>query len=901
MEKLYKILFDDSKLSELNLTSEELDKIEYSFVEEYNSARENMHIEVYFQAIVDLKEKKIAGFEALSRWVHPKYGLIPTESFISFAEKTGIIRDLDEFVIKKCIQFSNKWIKLKKNSIFININVSPYDLSDYEFVNRIIRLFEKREKYVDINLEITETNNYRPDKIVIEKLKKIGLNIALDDFGTGYASISQVKNMMVDIIKIDISFVSDLSKDLNSTLITNAMINMAKSLRLKVVAEGIETLEQLDFFIKNKCDYGQGYLFHKAAKSDEIIDTNFDYIEGIIASSNKELDKIASKLDYLKTYNEGKVIYQPINFDGTIETPNSYFSKVIGIPTTSLKNRNIKEFVIASANEDLSEEINKALFIDTVEYVGILKTLDKNSLALFTFAKTKDNVDVFIELLEEKESIMNFVQDIRKSYKKIFNDSPIAIIISNRNFEVIEWNEKATETFGWTKEEIVGTYLLDKIVSKEDVSAVENILIPLLSGKAVERINDNVTKFGSVLTCKWYNKLISDENGKTSMIISIAEDITKKISDEKLLQLQAKAMNQSNASIFITDLDSKIEYINDVVLSMTGYNKYELVGEKTSKLKSGKQTNEFYKELWDTIKAGNVWYGQFENKKKDGSLFWADSKVYPILDSDGIATNYLCIQNDVTEEKQLREEYYKMSNVLTAQEKLASVGVLAAGIIHEINTPITSISSNLEYLDNLLKEIDCPCSVSEEVNEVMEDLILAVKQTNSISKSLKRFVYKKHDKIHEYFDLNIEIKNMLILAKNEYKYYADVILELGDIEPILGFPGEIRQVLLNLIINAIYAIRSKDKLNRGRITIKTYQELEDVFLLMSDDGIGMDENVKGKIFEPFFTTKESGVGTGLGLNITKEIVVNHHKGDIDVESIEGKGTTFIIKLKTEIN
>ncbi|MGB3368826.1 MAG: EAL domain-containing protein [Acidaminobacteraceae bacterium] len=902
MESLYKILFNELSKAKLKFTLGEQEKIEYSFVEEYKYARENNHIEIYFQAIIDLEEKKIAGFEALSRWKHPKYGLIPTQNFIEFAEKTGVIRELDEFVIIEGIKFSDKWIDLKKNNIFININVSPYDLGDYDFVNRVIKLFGKRKSYVEINLEITETNNYKPDKIVIEKLKNAGLNIALDDFGTGYASISQVKNMMVDIIKIDISFVSDLGKDLNSNLITTAMINMATSLRLKVVAEGIETLEQLDFFIKNKCNYGQGYLFHKAAKVEEILETDFAYISDIILSSNKDLDKVESKLEYVKTYSEGKIIYQPVSFDGIIEKPNSYFSKITGKSMLDLKGMKIQDFVIGDGDGHFNEELSKVIFMDIIEYVGVLKLQERNTLALFTFTKSKskerekDAIDIFIELLEEKESVINFVQDIRKSYKKIFNDSPIAIIISNRNFEVLEWNEKATETFGWEKHDVVGKYILDKIVKKDDVKVVENILIPLLSGKAVEHINDNITKFGKTITCKWYNKLIKDEKGKTSMIISIAEDISKKISAEKMLDLQSKAMNQSNSGIYITDLDSKIEYVNDKFVSITGYSKEKLIGIEISKIKSGKQNDEFYKELWKTIKSGEVWYGQFENRKKDGELYWADSKIYPIFDSSGIITNYLCIQDDITEEKKLREEYYKMASTLTSQEKLASVGVLAAGIIHEINTPISSISSNLQYLDDLLKESDCPCSMSEEVASVMEDLLLAVNQTNSISKSLKKFVYKQNDNIQEYFDLNIEIKNMLILAKNEYKYYADITLELGELDSIIGFPGEIRQVLLNLIINSIYAIRSKDKSNRGKIVIQTYQIDEDVFLVMSDDGIGMTENVKKKIFEPFFTTKESGVGTGIGLNITREIIVKHHKGEISVESEFGKGTTFTIKL-----
>lgn len=143
-------------------------------------------------------------------------------------------------------------------------------------------------------------------------------------------------------------------------------------------------------------------------------------------------------------------------------------------------------------------------------------------------------------------------------------------------------------------------------------------------------------------------------------------------------------------------------------------------------------------------------------------------------------------------------------------------------------------------------------------------------------------------------DLNKGIKDTVTIANNEIKYDALVIENLRSIPVIPAVSGEINQVLLNLVVNAVHAIKSKGI--KGLITICTYADSENVYCEISDDGEGIPEEYIGKIFEPFFTTKPVGTGTGLGLSIVHDIIVNKHKGKIDVESIRGQGTTFRFAL-----
>lgn len=153
----------------------------------------------------------------------------------------------------------------------------------------------------------------------------------------------------------------------------------------------------------------------------------------------------------------------------------------------------------------------------------------------------------------------------------------------------------------------------------------------------------------------------------------------------------------------------------------------------------------------------------------------------------------------------------------------------------------------------------------------------------------------------ESYDLNTGIKNTLIIAKNEIKYVAEIEMDLGELPEIQASSGQINQVLLNIIINAAYAIKEKQIDKLGLIKISSYHDDQFVFCSIQDNGFGMNEETLQRIFNAFFTTKPMGQGTGLGLSISYDIIVNKHSGDISVSSEKGIGTTFIIKLPLAAN
>jgi signal transduction histidine kinase len=290
----------------------------------------------------------------------------------------------------------------------------------------------------------------------------------------------------------------------------------------------------------------------------------------------------------------------------------------------------------------------------------------------------------------------------------------------------------------------------------------------------------------------------------------------------------------------------------------------------------------------------------------------------PLLKNDG-AIWKMTISRDITEIKQ-------MGAMLLQTEKMASIGQLAAGIAHEINNPIGFISSNLKMLSDYEKNLadlvgqyrKFAASLKEEgsetqhldallgailANEKEMDIDFIMKDlTNLISESregadrikeiinnIKYFAHPGDDKIKN-VDVNHCIETTLRVIGNELKHKAVVIKELGEAPFIKGFPQELNQVVMNLLVNALQAIEEK-----GEIRITTSHDHGFVRIVVSDNGHGILEENLTRIFNPFFTTKEVGKGTGLGLSIAFNIVRKHH-GSIDVKSRVGEGTTFVVSL-----
>ncbi|POD73265.1 diguanylate cyclase [Pseudomonas syringae group genomosp. 3] len=232
-------------------------------------------LEVFYQPKLCLLTGRLLGMEALLRWNHPEKGMIRPDQFISVAEETGLIIPIGKWVARQSCRMSKDLTAAGFGNLQVAINVSPKQFSDPELVSSIAAIL--KEEQLDpslLELELTEgllleaTEDTRQQ---LDSLKKLGLSLAMDDFGTGYSSFSYLKKFPIDVIKIDRSFIRDIPDDEDDMEITSAVIAMAHNLKLKVVAEGIETAAQLAFLRRHRCDVGQGYLFDRPIPGEELI------------------------------------------------------------------------------------------------------------------------------------------------------------------------------------------------------------------------------------------------------------------------------------------------------------------------------------------------------------------------------------------------------------------------------------------------------------------------------------------------------------------------------------------------------------------------------------------------------------------------------------------------------
>ena len=237
-------------------------------------AIQNEEFRVYYQPLISLATGTVMGTEALLRWQHPKRGLLPPSAFITILEETGMIVPVGEWVLRTACKQNKAWQDggFPRLRVAVNFSARQFQIKNLaELIHRV--LAETGMPAETLELEITESTALKDAKLTLEildQLHKLGISISLDDFGTGYSALGYLNRYPFQTLKADRSFISDIPGDLKDTAITAAIIAMAHSLKLRVVAEGVETSEQLDFLRSNNCDEVQGFLFSRPVPSDEL-------------------------------------------------------------------------------------------------------------------------------------------------------------------------------------------------------------------------------------------------------------------------------------------------------------------------------------------------------------------------------------------------------------------------------------------------------------------------------------------------------------------------------------------------------------------------------------------------------------------------------------------------------
>ena len=393
---------------------------------------------------------------------------------------------------------------------------------------------------------------------------------------------------------------------------------------------------------------------------------------------------------------------------------------------------------------------------------------------------------------------------------------------------------------------------------------------------------------------------------------TVFADITAHKQAEAELQLQGSALNAAANAIVITDPKGDVVWANPAFTKLTGYAASEVLGKNLRVLKSGQHDAAFYRLMWETICAGLVWSGEIVNKRKDGSLYTEEMTITPVSTDAGVITHYIAIKQDITARKLVGHALEISNRQLVAaaaelgvaqqqivqQASLRALGQMASGIAHDFNNALSPI---IGFSELLLKH-PAQLADQEKAKKFLTSINTCGQDAANVVRRLREFGRQRvAGQISEAIDLPGLVLQIIDLTQPRWQDQAQaagltiqIATDLGKVPVIAGEEFSIREVLTNLIFNAVDALPTG-----GTITLGTAVDGEFVRVWVSDTGTGMTEEVRQRCFEPFFTTKDD-KGTGLGLAMVHGIV-QRHGGTVEVESKLGQGTTVTIRLPLKLS
>jgi PAS domain S-box-containing protein len=420
---------------------------------------------------------------------------------------------------------------------------------------------------------------------------------------------------------------------------------------------------------------------------------------------------------------------------------------------------------------------------------------------------------------------------------------------------------------------------------------------------------------------RWYATTVSrfSNEGLPRVVLAHREITKHKLADERLRSSETlfRAIAESAVDLIaVMDTTGRRMYCSPSYTGSLGYSLAELEAQVALEIVHPEE-RERVRRTFQMIGGGVLQsiHTEYRVARKDGQWLKFDFHLTAIPDPLGGPTRILVLGRDITEREAAEQERQRMEVQLRHSQKLQSIGQLAAGIAHEINTPTQYIGDNLRFMQegitDLLKTVDKLMPLMPEAMDKAEidylrgelpkaahQSLEGVARVSKIVGAMKEFSHPGGEE-KTLADLNRAIESTVTVSRNEWKYVAELTLDLDpDLPPVPCLPSEINQVVLNLVVNAAHAIADQvgNSGQLGRITVSTRHEGGEAVILVEDSGAGIPEAIRSRIFDPFFTTKEVGRGSGQGLAIAHTVVVDKHGGSISFETEDGAGTVFTIRL-----
>jgi len=601
--------------------------------------------------------------------------------------------------------------------------------------------------------------------------------------------------------------------------------------------------------------------------------------EGKIIQDSVFTDPLKRMTELVKQKNEGFLEYtwqwkdDSTRFEAKISYVQLYSEWGWIIGTGFYKNE---------AHEQIDELIKEILIYSVFITAGLLT---------FLFVIVRRSI-TNIKSIVKKENELAY-SELR--FRGMTNNSLNGLVIYE-NDKPVFMNKQCHTLLGYDSEENIETEFIDFIVDEEKERVKTYI-------KSVQRENGQLNEIGFWIRDKRgqkkyiLNKLVYErKNVDTVLTYVIASDITEMKTYETKLKQLSETIAQVPASIIITDLEGKIEYVNPPFEKITGYSFEDVYGKSPSILKSGDMPNSMYTDLWRTIKNGKTWNNELLNKKKNGELFWESVIVFPIKNENDRIINYAAVKHDITENKNINEELIKAREKAVLGEKVKTS--FLANVSHEVHTPLNAITG----FTDLLKEMHTNdaktlsyLQIIENNSDILLQLfsdILEYSKIESSGMELEKSEFSPNElisKICSKYNSKIATEHKPI----DLKFYPDKSLENAIIKSDKRL---FSQVLDHLLSNA-FKFTSHGHIKVGYIVFDAFIEF-----YVEDTGTGIAEDEKDKIFELFYHSEKEFIslhkGTGLGLKISKKFI-EALGGKISFKSKENVGSTFYFTIPLE--
>ncbi len=578
--------------------------------------------------------------------------------------------------------------------------------------------------------------------------------------------------------------------------------------------------------------------------------------------------------------------------DGRILMCNNAFVKILKCKSKEeMLNKNSNDFYWEPQDRtSFLNELKEKKKITNIEITlkacdGSKVTVIENVLGIFDdTGELKEIAGYMLDITDRKKA-----EEEIKILAHAIESISESVSITDLNDKTLFVNNAFLKTYGYTKTELLDKPISKIRSSKSQPDITERILPETLKGGWKGELL-NKKKDGTEFPVALSTSVIRDSNGNPEALVGVATDITDRKEAEEQILLLSRAVEKSPATIMITDEEGNIEYVNQKFIELTGYTLEEVKGKKPSILKSGYTTEDQYQELWNTIKSGNTWKGEFHNKKKNGELYWESALITPIQND---RLFLLAVKEDITEQKQLTEELILAKEKAEQSDKLKSE--FLAQMSHEIRTPLNILLSFSTYIKEVL----------EEQQHLTEDLDQYFSATSAAGKRIIRTIeiilnmsdlksgsFVNNPKPTDiYEEILKNVFHQLYRSADEKKLQFDLIQKSDSLFASID-QYAVEQVLIHIIDNAIkftgkgHVLIYADKNQTGNAVIK-----------IEDTGVGIGEEYMKRLYSPF-TQEDHGYsrsfdGNGLGLALVKQYCELNNI-QIDVLSEKMKGTIFTL-------